>query len=135
MPAALRKLLRALPQDSPSFGEIKGLRIIARDREDVEFGGFRNLVKRLNEAAVNNDDKAAAALIKESCAGIHSRLGLSPASAAYAIAPLLALACREGAESLGEVKVTIQRVLNDEQLTDLNLSGVSRGCCNRDCRT
>jgi len=117
MPAALRKLRSSLPEKHSAIREITQFIEAIRDRENPGRSYFKTLVQSLNKSAREVSSEIHITILEEGCMAIESQTKQSPASAKYAIPPLLVLGCRFGAEPLEAVKHAISPVLNDERLT------------------
>jgi len=128
MPAALRKMRRALGKEHPLFGEITRVMKTLQFHDEADRAYFRSLVQTLNRAARDTASMVDVALLEEGCIEMQSKAGLLPAVAAHAIPPLLVLGSRFGDSSLYEVKVAVASVLADERLTDFNRQGLLNAC-------
>jgi hypothetical protein len=128
MPAALRKLCRTLPKNHHTVAEITSIIKAVLIRTDPERAYFRSLVQSLNRAAREISGQVDVALLEEGCVAVQSQANLSPASAGYAIPPLLVLGCRFGGKILEDVKNAVTPVLSDVRLDDSNRKRLVTAC-------
>ena len=88
---------------------------------------FDAFVIRLN-GEVKRGRRLEAEAIEDACRRIHTQAQRAPASAAWALPPLLVLGARAGAPMLNKARSVVTGILNDKRLTYSQYRGLTTAC-------